>query len=150
MSETHSPRLLLKGFVHSHGKWINPEFWHGGSVSATKTVKTPPRTVRSFLFQTQALTGNSHMNVELKINKRNGQLFVSGRLQTHQRPPGCRPPPRWTPRGDQGSWPGPGLWVHHGRKCLRAENAYKTRTRFHQSRKNGSDQVCGLPSLTET
>lgn len=48
--------------------------------------------------------------------------FLSRWLQIPERPLDCRPPPRWTPRGGRGSWPGPALWVHPERTCLRKED----------------------------
>jgi len=60
--------------------------------------------------------------------------FVSGCLRNPVRLLDSQPPPRLTPRGDRGSWPGPGPWVHPGRTYLRTE---EEKTQFNCANKTG-------------
>ena len=61
-----------------------------------------------------------------------GEGVISGSLQIPDRLPDFLPPPQWTPRGGQGSWPGPGLWVHPGRMCLKIR-MQKSKCQSHET-----------------
>lgn len=123
---THPVSCCLLAASHTYTRCIvqpslqmdmssSPEYRHRSSASASVEAKM------SVLLLSSARVRLAHprdSHAEYRATSTTGEDSVSGERRILVRLQDCLPPPRWTPRGDRGSWPGPGLGVHPGRMCL--------------------------------